>query len=87
MPVSASVHPFSGLLHIGTQPTVRAGVDGCHRSADRQCGALADLLDPWQPALLELLARCAEAGKAAGKPVGVCGKAEGNLSGTQRAVL
>lgn len=44
-------------------------------AADRQCGALADLLDPWQPALLELVAACAEAGKAAGKPVGVCGEA------------
>jgi phosphotransferase system enzyme I (PtsI) len=44
-------------------------------AADRQNGALADLLDPWQPALLALVARCAEAGAAAGKPVGVCGEA------------
>jgi phosphotransferase system enzyme I (PtsI) len=44
-------------------------------AADRQCGELAELLDPWQPALLELVARCAEAGNAAGKPVGVCGEA------------
>ena len=44
-------------------------------AADRQAGALADLLDPWQPALLALIARCAEAGAAAGKPVGVCGEA------------
>jgi phosphoenolpyruvate-protein phosphotransferase (PTS system enzyme I) len=44
-------------------------------AADRQCGELAELLDPWQPAMLELVARCAEAGKAAGKPVGVCGEA------------
>jgi phosphotransferase system enzyme I (PtsI) len=44
-------------------------------AADRQSGALADLLDPWQPALLALVARCAEAGAAAGKPVGVCGEA------------
>ncbi len=44
-------------------------------AADRQCGALADLLDPWQPALLHLIAVCATAGKAANKPVGVCGEA------------
>ena len=44
-------------------------------AADRQCGDLADLLDPWQPALLELVASCAEAGARSGKPVGVCGEA------------
>nr|MDT0657358.1 phosphoenolpyruvate--protein phosphotransferase [Micromonospora sp. DSM 115978] len=44
-------------------------------AADRQCGDLADLLDPWQPVLLELIAACAAAGLAAGKPVGVCGEA------------
>lgn len=44
-------------------------------AADRQCGELADLLDPWQPALLDLIALCARAGKVAGNPVGVCGEA------------
>ena len=44
-------------------------------AADRQGGDLADLLDPWQPALLQLIAACAAAGQAAGKPVGVCGEA------------
>jgi phosphotransferase system enzyme I (PtsI) len=44
-------------------------------AADRQCGELADLLDPWQPALLSLIASCAQAGQAAGKAVGVCGEA------------
>jgi len=44
-------------------------------AADRQCGELAALLDPWQPALLSLLAICAEAARAAGKPIGVCGEA------------
>ena len=44
-------------------------------AADRQCGELAELLDPWQPALLELIAGCTAAGRAAGKPVGVCGEA------------
>jgi phosphotransferase system enzyme I (PtsI) len=44
-------------------------------AADRQHGELADLLDPWQPGLLELVAMCAEAGRKASKPVGVCGEA------------
>ncbi|MFF5198650.1 phosphoenolpyruvate--protein phosphotransferase [Micromonospora parva] len=43
-------------------------------AADRMCGDLADLLDPWQPALIALLATCAAAGVEAGKPVGVCGE-------------
>jgi len=44
-------------------------------AADRMEGALASLLDPWQPALLDLVARCAEAGRTMGKPVGICGEA------------
>ncbi|WP_229072352.1 phosphoenolpyruvate--protein phosphotransferase [Actinoplanes sp. DH11] len=44
-------------------------------AADRMCGALADLLDPWQPALLQLIGICGAAGRATGKPVGVCGEA------------
>ncbi|GGO63893.1 phosphoenolpyruvate--protein phosphotransferase [Nonomuraea cavernae] len=47
-------------------------------AADRQHSGLADLLDPRQPALLRLIAMCAEAGRAAGKPVGVCGEAAGD---------
>jgi phosphotransferase system enzyme I (PtsI) len=38
-------------------------------------GELADLLDPWQPGLLELVHLSAAAGQQAGKPVGVCGEA------------
>jgi phosphotransferase system enzyme I (PtsI) len=44
-------------------------------AADRQSADLADLLDPWQPAALQLVAACTEAGRATGKPVGVCGEA------------
>lgn len=43
-------------------------------AADRMCGDLAELLDPWQPALIALIAACATAGREAGKPVGVCGE-------------
>ncbi|MFI5935113.1 putative PEP-binding protein [Actinoplanes sp. NPDC051494] len=44
-------------------------------AADRRSGELADLLDPWQPALLSLVELCATAGTAVGRPVGVCGEA------------
>jgi phosphotransferase system enzyme I (PtsI) len=44
-------------------------------AADRMAGELADLLDPWQPALLELVRLAAEGGREVGIPVGVCGEA------------
>jgi len=44
-------------------------------AADRMAADLADLLDPWQPALLDLIAGCAAAGRELGKPVGICGEA------------
>lgn len=44
-------------------------------AADRQVGALARLQDPWQPALLDLVAAASSAAQAAGKSCGVCGEA------------
>lgn len=44
-------------------------------AADRMSADLAVLTDPWQPAVLALVAMAARAGAAAGKPVGVCGEA------------
>lgn len=44
-------------------------------AADRMASDLAHLTDAWQPAVLSLIAITAEAGKRAGKPVGVCGEA------------
>ncbi len=44
-------------------------------AADRMATDLAHLTDSWQPAVLQLIAITAEAGKQAGKPVGVCGEA------------
>lgn len=43
-------------------------------ATDRLRGELADLLDPFQPAVLDLVAATARAGKESGKPVGVCGE-------------
>ncbi|WP_062215956.1 phosphoenolpyruvate--protein phosphotransferase [Streptomyces sp. NBRC 109706] len=44
-------------------------------AADRQVGALARWQDPWQPALLDLVAFAAQAAAAEGKGCGVCGEA------------
>jgi phosphotransferase system enzyme I (PtsI) len=44
-------------------------------AADRLAGELAELLDPWQPALLQLIAQSAAAGAQGNRPVGVCGEA------------
>ncbi|MDQ1626046.1 MAG: phosphoenolpyruvate-protein phosphotransferase system enzyme [Actinomycetota bacterium] len=44
-------------------------------ATDRMSGELADLLDPWQPAVLQLVAMCAEAGREVDKSVSVCGEA------------
>ena len=43
-------------------------------ATDRLLGELVDLLDPWQPAVLDLVARTAAAATEAGKPAGVCGE-------------
>jgi phosphotransferase system enzyme I (PtsI) len=44
-------------------------------AADRMATDLAHLTDSWQPAVLQLIAITAEAGRQVGKPVGVCGEA------------
>ncbi|MFI6549688.1 phosphoenolpyruvate--protein phosphotransferase [Streptomyces prunicolor] len=44
-------------------------------AADRQVGAVSRLQDPWQPALLDLVAMSAEGAQAEGKSCGVCGEA------------
>ena len=45
-------------------------------AADRQSGDLADLANPWQPALLRLIGMIGDASReTGGTPVGVCGEA------------
>jgi phosphotransferase system enzyme I (PtsI) len=44
-------------------------------ATDRSDGELADLLDPWQPAFLDLVATVLRAGAVAGRAVTVCGEA------------
>lgn len=47
-------------------------------AADRMQGELADLLDPWQPALLDVVAAACDGSARTGKPMGVCGEAGGD---------
>jgi len=47
-------------------------------AADRMQGELADLLSPWQPALLAMIRETCRGGEATGKPIGVCGEAGGD---------
>jgi phosphotransferase system enzyme I (PtsI) len=44
-------------------------------AADRMQGELATLLDPWQPAVLDLVAAACDGGRDTGKHIGVCGEA------------
>lgn len=57
-------------LSIGTNDMTQYAM-----AADRMATDLAHLTDPWQPAVLQLIAMTAAAGRRAGKPVGVCGEA------------
>jgi phosphotransferase system enzyme I (PtsI) len=67
---AADLLEYADFLSIGTNDLAQYTL-----AADRMAGDLADLLDPWQPALLDLIRMTAEAGLAAGKSVGVCGEA------------
>ena len=44
-------------------------------AADRLLGTVANLQDPWHPAVLKLIEQVGAAGAANGKPVGICGEA------------
>ncbi|MDT0187634.1 phosphoenolpyruvate--protein phosphotransferase [Microbacterium sp. ARD31] len=44
-------------------------------AADRLLGSVAAFQDPWHPAVLTLIRQVGEAGRASGKPVGICGEA------------
>ena len=57
-------------LSIGTNDLAQYAM-----AADRMSAELSTLADPWQPAVLALVAMAARAAAAVGKPVGVCGEA------------
>jgi phosphotransferase system enzyme I (PtsI) len=47
-------------------------------AADRMQGALSDLLDPWQPAVLDVVGAACEGAARAERPIGVCGESAGD---------
>ncbi|MCU1413692.1 MAG: ptsA [Microbacteriaceae bacterium] len=44
-------------------------------AADRTLGSVARYQDPWHPAVLRLIKLVGDAGRASGRPVGICGEA------------
>ena len=76
-PASAlrSAHLLDGLdfASIGTNDLTQYTM-----AADRMQGELAELLDPWQPAVLEMVRAACDGGAAADAGVGVCGEAAGD---------
>ncbi|MDN4477606.1 phosphoenolpyruvate--protein phosphotransferase [Demequina sp. SYSU T00039] len=47
-------------------------------AADRMEGELSHLLDPWQPAVLDVVAAACDGADHNGKPIGVCGESAGD---------
>jgi phosphotransferase system enzyme I (PtsI) len=72
---SAALHAERLLGHVDFLSIGTNDLSQYTLAADRLSADLADLTDPWQPALLQLVALTAEAGQRVGKPVGVCGEA------------
>lgn len=72
---SAALHAERLLAHVDFLSIGTNDLSQYALAADRLSADLADLTDPWQPALLELVALTAAAGRRVGKPVGVCGEA------------
>jgi phosphotransferase system enzyme I (PtsI) len=72
---SAALHAERLLEHVDFLSIGTNDLSQYTLAADRLSADLADLTDPWQPALLLLVAMTAEAGRRRGKPVGVCGEA------------
>jgi phosphotransferase system enzyme I (PtsI) len=67
---AAQVAANADFLSIGTNDLAQYAM-----AADRMNSDLADLLDPWQPAVLELVRLAADGGTQQGTRVGVCGEA------------
>jgi phosphotransferase system enzyme I (PtsI) len=72
---SAALHAERLLRHVDFLSIGTNDLSQYTLAADRLSADLADLTDPWQPAVLALVGMTASAGRAAGKPVGVCGEA------------
>src|SRR3954451_12616691 len=72
---SAALHAERLLAHVDFLSIGTNDLSQYALAADRLSADLAELTDPWQPALLQLVGLTAEGGRRGGKPVGVCGEA------------
>jgi len=68
--LSGQILAHAAFASIGTNDLTQYAM-----AADRQLSALAELADPWQPAVLHLVAATCRGGELQGRPVGVCGEA------------
>jgi len=68
--MAKEVAAVSDFVSIGTNDLTQYTL-----AADRLLGSVAHYQDPWHPAVLRLIAMLGDAGREAGKPVGVCGEA------------
>jgi len=64
------VAELSDFVSIGTNDLTQYTL-----AADRMLSTVASYQDPWHPAVLRLVKLLGDAGKATGKPVGICGEA------------
>jgi phosphoenolpyruvate-protein phosphotransferase (PTS system enzyme I) len=72
---SAALHVDRLLRHLDFVSIGTNDLSQYTMAADRMSSALSVLTDPWQPAVLALVAMVARSGRMLGKPVGVCGEA------------
>lgn len=68
--VAEQVAEVTDFVSIGTNDLTQYTM-----AADRMLGSVAAYQDPWHPAVLRLIKLIGDAGRASGKPVGVCGEA------------
>ncbi|MCU1482945.1 MAG: phosphoenolpyruvate--protein phosphotransferase [Subtercola sp.] len=68
--VADQVFDVADFVSIGTNDLTQYTL-----AADRLLGSVANLQDPWHPAVLRLVGMIGRAGRDASKPVGVCGEA------------
>lgn len=68
--VAEQVADVTDFVSIGTNDLTQYAM-----AADRMLGSVAAYQDPWHPAVLRLVKLIGDAGRASGKPVGVCGEA------------
>jgi phosphoenolpyruvate-protein kinase (PTS system EI component) len=78
---AAKLAEVSDFLSIGTNDLTQYTL-----AVDREHELLAEMFDPLHPAVLELMYRTAQAARAKGVPVGVCGELASHAAATELLV-